>query len=43
MLSIIAGSSGAFDIWNCLVNIGGYTFDTIVCNGVFLIEAAWLI
>jgi hypothetical protein len=25
------------------VNIGGYTFDTVVCNGVFLIEAAWLI
>jgi peptide-methionine (S)-S-oxide reductase len=47
---LLAGSSGAFDQWELFggggfvgdLNIGGYEFDTI-CNGVFLIGAAWMI
>ena len=49
---LLAGSSGAFDQWELFgggsgivvgdLNIGGYTFDTI-CNGMFLIGAAWMI
>jgi methionine-S-sulfoxide reductase len=47
---LLAGSSGAFDQLELFgaggivgdLNIGGYEFDTI-CNGVFLIGAAWMI
>ena len=48
---LLAGSYGAFDQLELFgssgivvgdLNIGGYAFDTI-CNGVFLIGAAWMI
>ena len=46
---LLAESSGAFDQLELFggsvvgdLNIGGYSFDTI-CNGVFLIGAAWMI
>ena len=44
---LIAGSSGAYDdlgggVIGQLELLGGYGFDTI-CNGVFLVGAAWMI